>query len=116
MILPFITAVSRDVLRMVPQVVKEAGYGMGSTTWEVTRKVSLRYGLSGIVGALFIGLGRALGETMAVAFLIGSATTMQKSLFDTGNTIASTASPTRSTRRPTSSSAARSSSWVWCSS
>ena len=90
MILPFITAVSRDVLRMVPQVVKEAGYGMGSTTWEVTRKVSLRYGLSGIVGALFIGLGRALGETMAVAFLIGQSYDIQKTLFGTGNTIAST--------------------------
>ena len=90
MVLPFITAVARDVLRMVPQVVKEAGYGMGSTTWEVTRKVSLRYGLSGIVGAFFIGLGRALGETMAVAFLIGQSYDMQKSLFGTGNTIAST--------------------------
>ena len=56
---------------MVPRVTKEAGYGMGSTTWEVMRKISLRYALSGIVGAVFIGLGRALGETMAVAFLIG---------------------------------------------
>jgi phosphate transport system permease protein len=90
MVLPFITAVTRDVLRMVPQVVKEAGYGMGSTTWEVTRKVSLRYGLSGIVGAMFIGLGRALGETMAVAFLIGQTYDLQHSLFGTGNTIAST--------------------------
>jgi phosphate transport system permease protein len=90
MVLPFITAVARDVLRMVPQVVKEAGYGMGSTTWEVTRKVSLRYGLSGIVGAFFLGLGRALGETMAVAFLIGQTYDMQKSLFGTGNTITST--------------------------
>jgi phosphate transport system permease protein len=90
MVLPFIAAVSRDVLRMVPQVVKEAGYGMGSTTWEVTRKVSLRYGLSGIVGAVFIGLGRALGETMAVAFLIGQAYNIQPSLFGQGNTIAST--------------------------
>ena len=67
MILPFITAVSRDVLKMVPKVTKEAGYGMGSTTWEVTSKISLRYALSGIVGAVFLGLGRALGETMAVA-------------------------------------------------
>jgi phosphate transport system permease protein len=90
MVLPFITAVTRDVLRMVPQVVKEAGHGMGSTTWEVTRKVSMRYGLSGIVGAMFIGLGRALGETMAVAFLIGQTYDTQHSLFGTGNTIAST--------------------------
>ena len=90
MILPFITAVSRDVLRMVPQVTKEAGYGMGSTTWEVLRKISLRYANSGIVGAVFIGLGRALGETMAVAFLIGGVFAyMPKSIFDPGTSIAS---------------------------
>jgi phosphate transport system permease protein len=90
MILPFITAVSRDVLRMVPQVTKEAGYGMGSTTWEVMRKISLRYANSGIVGAVFIGLGRALGETMAVAFLIGGVFAyLPKSIFDPGTSIAS---------------------------
>jgi len=90
MVLPFITAVSRDVMKMVPQVTKEAGYGMGSTTWEVMRKISLRYANSGIVGAVFIGLGRALGETMAVAFLIGSVfTDIPKSLFDPGTSIAS---------------------------
>ena len=90
MILPFITAVSRDVMKMVPQVTKEAGYGMGSTTWEVMRKISLRYANSGIVGAVFIGLGRALGETMAVAFLIGSVyTSIPHSIFDPGTSIAS---------------------------
>ena len=89
MILPFITAVSRDVLSMVPQVVKEAGYGMGSTTWEVTRKVSLRYGLSGIVGAFFLGLGRAVGETMAVTYVIGGSFRFSSSWFDPSNTIAS---------------------------
>jgi len=90
MVLPFITAVSRDVLRMVPQVTKEAGYGMGSTTWEVLRKISLRYANSGIVGAIFIGLGRALGETMAVAFIIGSVyNVLPHSLLDPGTTIAS---------------------------
>jgi phosphate transport system permease protein len=90
MILPFITAVSRDVLGMVPQVTKEAGYGMGSTTSEVLGKISLRYANSGIVGAVFIGLGRALGETMAVAFLIGSVyAQMPHSLFDPGTSIAS---------------------------
>jgi phosphate transport system permease protein len=90
MVLPFITAVSRDVMKMVPQVTKEAGYGMGSTTWEVMRKISLRYANSGIVGAVFIGLGRALGETMAVAFLIGSVfTALPRSLFDPGTSIAS---------------------------
>ncbi|MEI6451479.1 MAG: ABC transporter permease subunit, partial [Actinomycetes bacterium] len=84
------TAVSRDVLKMVPQVTKEAGYGMGSTTWEVMHKISLRYANSGIVGAVFIGLGRALGETMAVAFLIGSLfTALPRSLFDPGTSIAS---------------------------
>ncbi len=90
MVLPYITAVSRDVLKMVPQVTKEAGYGMGSTTWEVMHKISLRYANSGIVGAVFIGLGRALGETMAVAFLIGSLfTSLPHSLFDPGTSIAS---------------------------
>ncbi len=95
MILPFITAVSRDVLRMVPAVVKEAGAGMGATKWEVTRKVSLRYGLSGILGAVFLGLGRAIGETMAVTFVIGNDHSMphalsEVSLYMPGNTIAST--------------------------
>ncbi len=90
MVLPFITAVSRDVLMMVPRVTKEAGFGMGSTTWEVMRKISLRYANSGIVGAIFIGFGRALGETMAVAYLIGSLyTDMPRSIFDPGTSIAS---------------------------
>jgi phosphate transport system permease protein len=90
MILPYITAVSRDVLNMVPKVTKEAGYGMGSTTYEVMRKISLPYANSGIVGAVFIGLGRALGETMAVAFIIGSVyTSVPRSLLDPGTTIAS---------------------------
>jgi len=90
MVLPFITAFSRDVLLMVPRVTKEAGYGMGSTTWEVLRKISLRYALSGIVGATFIGLGRALGETMAVAYLVGgNFIAAPHSLFDPGTTVAS---------------------------
>ena len=90
MVLPFITAVSRDVLGMVPRVTKEAGYGMGSTTWEVMRKISMPYANSGIVGAIFIGFGRALGETMAVAYLIGSLyTDLPRSIFDPGTSIAS---------------------------
>ncbi len=90
MVLPYITSVSRDVMRMVPQVTKEAGYGMGSTTWEVMRKISVPYASSGIVGAVFIGLGRALGETMAVAFIIGSVySSLPHSLLDPGTTIAS---------------------------
>jgi len=90
MILPYITAVSRDALAMVPPVIKEAAHGMGSTTWEVTRKVSLRHSLRGIVGALFLGLGRALGETIAVTFVIGNNHRIFGSLFAAGNTIAST--------------------------
>jgi len=90
MVLPFITAVMRDVFAMVPPVVKESAYGMGSTTWEVTHKVTLRYGIQGVIGACFLGLGRALGETMAVTFVIGNAHRISASLFDAGNSIAST--------------------------
>lgn len=89
MVLPFITAVSRDVLRMVPTVTKEAGYGMGATTWEVTRKVSLRYGFGGFAGAAFIGLGRAFGETMAVAYVIGNSFSIPESVVAPGSTFAS---------------------------
>ncbi|MCD6459881.1 phosphate ABC transporter permease subunit PstC [bacterium] len=90
MVLPFITSVVCDVFKMVPNVLKESAYGMGSTTWEVTHKVTIRYGLSSIVGACFLGLGRALGETMAVTFVIGNRHKISASLFDAGNTIAST--------------------------
>lgn len=90
MILPFISAVMRDVFRMVPPVVKEAGYGMGATTWEVTSKITVRYGLSGLLGAVFLGLGRAIGETMATTFVIGNNHRLSASLFAGGNTIAST--------------------------
>jgi phosphate transport system permease protein len=90
MVLPFVTAVMRDVFRMVPPVVKEAAHGMGSTTWEVTRQVTIRYGFSGLLGAVFLGLGRAVGETMAVTFVIGNSHDISASLFATGNSIAST--------------------------
>lgn len=90
MILPFISAVARDVFRMVPAVVKESAYGLGSTTWEVTRKVTISYGLRGLLGAAFLGLGRAIGETMAVTFVIGNDHTISKSLFSPANSIAST--------------------------
>ena len=90
MVLPFITAVVRDVFRMVPPVVKEASYGMGSTTWEVTRKVTVKYGFSGLLGAVFLGLGRAVGETMAVTFVIGNSHDVSSSLLAAGNSIAST--------------------------
>jgi phosphate transport system permease protein len=90
MILPFICAVSREVFQMVPAVVKDSAYGMGATTWEVTRKVTLRYGIQGIIGACFLGLGRAIGETMAVTFVIGNDHRISASLFEAGNSIAST--------------------------
>ncbi len=90
MILPFISAVARDVFQMVPAVVKESGFGMGGTTWEVFRKITIPYGIRGIVGACFLGLGRAIGETMAVTFVIGNDHTISASLFSPGNSIAST--------------------------
>lgn len=90
MILPFISSVTRDVFEMVPKVVKESAYGVGATTWEVTRKVTIRYGLKGVIGAAFLGLGRALGETMAVTFVIGNDHSISSSLFAAGNSIAST--------------------------
>lgn len=90
MILPYISSVTRDVFRMVPPVVKEAAYGVGATNWEVTRGVTIRYALRGIVGAAFLGLGRALGETMAVTFVIGNNHNISASLFASGNSIAST--------------------------
>lgn len=90
MILPFITAVTRDVFNMVPPALKESAYGMGATTWEVTRKVTIRYGFKGIIGAALLGLGRAIGETMAVTFVIGNAHRISPSLFQSGNSITST--------------------------
>jgi len=89
MVLPFTCSITRDVFQMVPNVVKESAYGMGATTWEVTYKVTIPYGLVGIVGAFFLGLGRALGETMAVTFVIGNSHRISASLFRPGNSIAS---------------------------
>jgi phosphate transport system permease protein len=90
MILPYISSVTRDVFGMVPVVVKEAAYGVGATNWEMTRGITLPYSLRGIVGAGFLGLGRALGETMAVTFVIGNNHSISASLFASGNSIAST--------------------------
>ena len=90
MVLPFITAVVRDIFALVPAVLKEAGYGMGATTWEVARKVTMRHGMRGMIGGVFLGLGRAIGETMAVTFVIGNDHRIGASLFASGNTISST--------------------------
>jgi phosphate transport system permease protein len=87
MILPFISAVTRDVLETVPSVLKEAAYGLGSTSWEVMRKVCLPYCSTGVVGGAMLALGRALGETMAVTFVIGNAHRIEPSLFAPGTSI-----------------------------
>jgi phosphate transport system permease protein len=89
MILPFVTAITRDVFRSVPRLMREAAYGLGGTTWEVTRNVTLRYGRRGIVGACLLGLGRALGETMAVTYVIGGSNQIYLSLLKPSNTISS---------------------------
>lgn len=87
MILPFISAVTRDVLETVPGVLKEAAYGLGSTQWEVMWKVAIPYARTGIVGGGMLALGRALGETMAVTFVIGNAHRIAPSLFAPGTSI-----------------------------
>jgi phosphate transport system permease protein len=90
MVLPYIATVFRELLLSVPSHVREAAYGMGSTPFEVTRRIMLPYISRSAVGAVMLGLGRALGETMAVTFIIGNSHAFPKSLFDSGSTIAST--------------------------
>lgn len=90
MIIPFISAMMRDIYQMVPDSIKESAFGMGATSWEVASKVSFRYGLHGLLGAGFLGLGRAIGETMAITFVIGNHHAVNLSLFAPGNTIGST--------------------------
>ena len=90
MILPFLTSVMRDVFEIVPPVLKESAYGIGCTTWEVVRNIVLPYTKAGVIGGIMLGLGRALGETMAVTFVIGNAHKISASLFAPGNSIAST--------------------------
>ncbi|NHZ65849.1 phosphate ABC transporter permease subunit PstC [Massilia sp. CCM 8694] len=89
MIIPFIASVIRDVFEIVPAVLKESAYGLGCTKWEVVRKIVLPYTKTGVVGGVMLGLGRALGETMAVTFVIGNANNLSLSLFSAGNSIAS---------------------------
>ena len=89
MIIPFIAATMRDVFSVVPDLLKESAYGMGATTWEVMFKIILPYTKAGVVGGVILGLGRALGETMAVTFLIGNAFNISPSLFTSGVTLTS---------------------------
>jgi phosphate transport system permease protein len=90
MVLPFVTSISRDVFEAVPAVLKEAAYGIGCTTWEVVRHVVLPYARVGVIGGVMLGLGRALGETMAVTFVIGNAHRISASILAPGTTISAT--------------------------
>ncbi len=90
MILPFIAAVMRDVFEIVPAILRESAYGVGCTTWEVVRHIVLPYTQQGVIGGVMLGLGRALGETMAVTFVIGNSQRLSASLFSPGSSIAST--------------------------
>jgi phosphate transport system permease protein len=87
MVLPFISSIMRDVFETVPVMLKESAYGLGSTTWEVMWQVVLPYTRIGVVGGIMLGLGRALGETMAVTFVIGNAHRVQTSILAPGTTI-----------------------------
>ncbi|MEN9764568.1 MAG: phosphate transporter, permease protein PstC [Pseudomonadota bacterium] len=90
MVLPFIAAVMRDVFEIVPPILRESAYGVGCTTWEVVRYVVLPYTQTGVIGGIMLGLGRALGETMAVTFVIGNSQRLIASFFAPGTSIAST--------------------------
>jgi phosphate transport system permease protein len=90
MVLPFITSITRDVFETVPPMLKESAYGLGATTWEVVWKVVLPYTRVGVIGAVMLGLGRALGETMAVTFVIGNAHRIASSILAPGTTISAT--------------------------
>jgi phosphate transport system permease protein len=89
MVVPFIAATMRDVFETVPPVFKESAYGVGCTTWEVMRSIVIPYTRASVVGGIMLGLGRALGETMAVTFVIGNSNGISANLFGSGNTIAS---------------------------
>ena len=89
MVIPFTTSVMRDVFEVVPPMLKESAYSLGATTWEVIWNVVLPYTKTGVIGGIMLGLGRALGETMAVTFVIGNAHELSASLLMPGNTISS---------------------------
>jgi phosphate transport system permease protein len=90
MVLPFVTSISRDVFETVPPMLKESAYGVGCTTWEVVRNIVIPYTRVGVIGGCMLGLGRALGETMAVTFVIGNAHNISSSLLAPGTTISAT--------------------------
>lgn len=90
MIIPFIASVMRDVFEVTPPLLKESAYGLGSTTWEVMSKVVLPYTKAGVIGGIMLGLGRALGETMAITFIIGNTNQLNSlSVFEAANSITS---------------------------
>jgi phosphate transport system permease protein len=89
MIVPFVASLTRDMLDQIPTVLRESAYGIGCTTWEVVRRVLIPQAGVSIIGAVMLGLGRALGETMAVTFVIGNANRLSASIMDPGSTIAS---------------------------
>jgi len=90
MVLPIVTSISRDIFDSVPSILKEAAFGLGSTTWEVVWSVIIPYTRVGLIGGVMLGLGRALGETMAVTFVIGNAHKVAPSLLAPGTTISAT--------------------------
>jgi phosphate transport system permease protein len=90
MVLPFITSIARDVFETVPPMLKEAAYGLGCTRWEVIRNIVIPYTRTGVIGGVMLGLGRALGETMAITFVIGNAHRVSSSILAPGTTISAT--------------------------
>ncbi|MGF0068712.1 phosphate ABC transporter permease subunit PstC [Candidatus Spyradosoma sp. SGI.093] len=90
MILPYICAIMRDVFKMTPPMLRESAFGVGCTRWETAKDIVMKYGIRGLLGGVFVGLGRALGETMAVLFVIGNLMEIPNGVFDAGTTIAAT--------------------------
>lgn len=90
MVLPYVCAIMRDVFKMTPAVLRESAFGIGCTKWECAKDIVMKFGIRGLLGGVFVGLGRALGETMAVLFVIGNLTTVPSAIFDSGTTIAAT--------------------------
>jgi phosphate transport system permease protein len=90
MVIPYVASVMRDVFEIVPPMLKESAYGLGATRWEVIRNVVVPYTKTGIIGGIMLGLGRALGETMAITFVIGNSQQISNSLFDPATTISAT--------------------------